>query len=66
MSPGYDYRFLNEVQNLPGWDMWVSKLYRRGKNLVITGSNAKLLSSETIKARAITKDYLSTLFVVEG
>ncbi|WP_302029683.1 ATP-binding protein, partial [Bacteroides caecimuris] len=116
--PGYDYLLLDEVQNLPNWDMWVSKLYRRGKNLVITGSNAKLLSSEmatsltgrylkidmlpfsldetmswndidihapreeqlakatvladdymrnggypeTIKARAITKNYLSTLF----
>ena len=116
--PGYDYLLLDEVQNLPSWDMWVSKLYRRGKNLVITGSNAKLLSSEmatsltgrylkidmlpfslnetmswndidihalreeqlakatvladdymrnggypeTIKARAITKNYLSTLF----
>jgi hypothetical protein len=54
--PGYDYLLLDEVQNLPNWDLWVSKLYRRGKNLVITGSNAKLLSSEM--ATALTGRYL--------
>lgn len=43
---GYDFMMLDEVQNLDGWDLWVSKLYRRGKNLVITGSNANMLSSE--------------------
>ena len=54
--PGYDYLLLDEVQNRPSWDMWVSKLYRRGKNLVITGSNAKLLSSEM--ATSLTGRYL--------
>ncbi len=44
--PNYDYLLLDEVQNLDGWDLWVSKLYRLGVNMVITGSNAKLLSSE--------------------
>ena len=44
--PGYEYLLLDEVQNLESWDAWVSKLYRRGVNLVITGSNANLLSSE--------------------
>lgn len=44
--PSYEYLLLDEVQNLEGWDLWVSKLYRRGVNLVITGSNAKMLSSE--------------------
>ena len=44
--PGFDYLLLDEVQNLDGWDLWVSKLYRHGVNMVITGSNAKLLSSE--------------------
>ncbi len=44
--PGYDYLLLDEVQNLDSWDLWVSELYRMGKNLVITGSNAKMLSSE--------------------
>lgn len=44
--PDYEYLLLDEIQNLPDWDLWVNKLYRRGKNLVITGSNAKMLSSE--------------------
>lgn len=44
--PSYQFLLLDEVQNLGGWDLWVAKLYRRGVNLVITGSNAKMLSSE--------------------
>lgn len=44
--PDFDFLLLDEVQNLDGWDLWVSKLYRQGVNMVITGSNAKLLSSE--------------------
>lgn len=44
--PGYEYLLLDEVQNLHSWDAWVAKLYRRGVNLVITGSNANMLSSE--------------------
>ena len=54
--PGYDYLLLDEVQNLPDWDLWINKLYRRGKNLIITGSNAKMLSSEM--ATALTGRYL--------
>ena len=41
--PGFEYLLLDEIQNLEHWDMWVSKLYRRGCNLIITGSNAKRL-----------------------
>lgn len=54
--PDYEYLMLDEVQNLPAWDVWVSKLYRRGKNLVITGSNANMLSSEM--ATMLTGRYL--------
>ena len=54
--PDYDFMLLDEVQNLPDWDLWISKLYRRGKNLIITGSNAKMLSSEM--ATALTGRYL--------
>jgi len=43
---GFQYVMLDEIQNLSGWEIWVNKLYRRGFNLVITGSNAKLLSHE--------------------
>lgn len=54
--PRYDFLLLDEVQNLPGWDVWVSRLYRQGKNLIITGSNAKMLSSEM--ATLLTGRYL--------
>lgn len=54
--PGYEYILLDEVQNLPAWDLWVSELYRMGKNLVVTGSNAKMLSSEM--ATVLTGKYL--------
>ena len=54
--PNYDFLMLDEVQNLPEWDLWVSKLYRRGKNLIITGSNANMLSSEM--ATVLTGRYL--------
>lgn len=54
--PEYDYLLLDEIQNLPDWELWVSKLYRRGVNLVITGSNSKLLSHEM--ATSLTGRYL--------
>lgn len=54
--PDYRYLMLDEIQNLPDWDLWVSKLYRNGINLVITGSNAKMLSSEM--ATVLTGRYL--------
>lgn len=54
--PDYDFMLLDEIQNLPDWDLWVSKLYRRGKNLIITGSNAKMLSNEM--ATVLTGRYL--------
>ncbi len=52
----YEYLLLDEVQNLTGWDLWVSKLYRRGTNMIITGSNAKMLSSEM--ATVLTGRYI--------
>lgn len=54
--PNYEYLLLDEVQNIDGWDIWVSKLYRRGVNLVITGSNAKMLSGEM--ASTLTGRYI--------
>lgn len=54
--PNYKYLMLDEVQNLPDWDLWIAKLYRRNINLVITGSNAKMLSSEM--ATVLTGRYI--------
>ncbi|MDR1652629.1 MAG: ATP-binding protein [Prevotellaceae bacterium] len=44
--PDFQYLLLDEIQNLPNWEMWVGKLYRRGVNLIVTVSNANLLSNE--------------------
>jgi len=37
---------LDEIQNLPGWELVVNRLQRQGYRLTLTGSNAHLLSSE--------------------
>lgn len=36
----------DEIQNLPRWELFVNRLHRRGYNIIITGSNAHLLSRE--------------------
>ena len=59
--PRYEYLLLDEVQNLDGWDKWVTTLYRRGVNLIITGSNANLLSSEM--ATLLTGRYVETFIL---
>ncbi len=40
------YLFLDEVQNVPKWPLFVNRLLRQGIRLVLTGSNANLLSGE--------------------
>ena len=37
---------LDEIQNLPHWELFVNRLQRQGLRLILTGSNAHLLSSE--------------------
>ena len=38
--------FLDEIQNLSRWELIVNRLQREGYQLIITGSNSSLLSSE--------------------
>lgn len=38
--------FFDEIQNLPRWELFINRLKRIGFNIFITGSNAKLLSTE--------------------
>lgn len=40
------YIFLDEIQNVDGWYLFVNRLLRTNIHVFITGSNAKLLSSE--------------------
>ncbi|MDR1631277.1 MAG: ATP-binding protein [Dysgonamonadaceae bacterium] len=42
----FRYLFLDEIQNVEGWHLFVNRLLRQGIHLIITGSNAKLLSGE--------------------
>lgn len=37
---------IDEIQNLPRWELWINRLQRLGLRLIVTGSNAHLLSSE--------------------
>ncbi len=39
--------FFDEIQNIAGWDKFIRRLYDKGtRNIFITGSNARFLSSE--------------------
>lgn len=40
------YIFLDEIQNVDGWHLFVNRLLRIGMRVLVTGSNARLLSSE--------------------
>ena len=40
-----NYILFDEIQNIPGWEPFVSRL-RKTKRIVLTGSNSKLLSGE--------------------
>lgn len=40
----------DEIQNLSGWELFVNRLHREGYNLILTGSNARLLSKELATA----------------
>lgn len=40
------YLFLDEIQNVDGWYLFVNRLLRSNIHIFVTGSNAKLLSGE--------------------
>lgn len=42
----FNYIFLDEIQNVEGWPLFVNRLLRKKIHVVLTGSNAKLLSSD--------------------
>ena len=42
----FDYLFLDEIQNVEAWHLFVNRMLRKRMHIIITGSNAKLLSSE--------------------
>jgi len=49
--------FLDEIQNIEGWESWVRTLLEEGINVFISGSSSKLLSREIatqLRGRALT------------
>ena len=42
----FQYLFLDEIQNVEGWHLFVNRMLRKKMHVIITGSNAKLLSGE--------------------
>lgn len=38
--------YFDEIQNIPGWELFVRRLYNKGSKIYITGSNANLFSEE--------------------
>lgn len=65
------YFFFDEIQNIPNWEKFIRRMYDTiSKNIFITGSNSKLLSSEiatSLRGRTLNfeifplsfKEYLS-------
>ena len=53
------YMFFDEIQNIDGWDLFVLRVFKSYcQHIYVTGSNAKLLSSEISTAlRGWTLDY---------
>lgn len=52
---------LDEIQNLPQWELFVNRIARQGTDLYLTGSNSHLLSSEL--ATHLTGRYLKTVIL---
>ena len=51
--------YFDEIQNIKGWERFVSRLYSAGNKMFITGSNANMLSRELgtlLTGRHLTKE----------
>jgi predicted AAA+ superfamily ATPase len=44
----FNHLFLDEIQNIEGWPLFVNRLLRKGMHVFLTGSNAKLLSNDLV------------------
>jgi hypothetical protein len=58
--------FFDEIQNVPGWDRFVRRLYDTvTRNIYLTGSNARFLSSEiatSLRGRTVSYEVLPLSF----
>lgn len=46
IKPDVKWLFFDEIQNVDGWELFANRLQRQGYQILITGSNSKLLSKE--------------------
>lgn len=46
LNGDFNHLLLDEVQNIEGWELFVNRMLRQGMHLIITGSNANLLSGD--------------------
>ena len=59
------YLILDEIQNIDKWELFVNRLQRANYNIILTGSNSKLLSQElssTLTGRSLTLELLPFSF----
>lgn len=60
------YFFFDEIQNLPGWEKFVRRLYDTvSQHIFLTGSNARMLSSEiatSLRGRSISYEVFPLSF----
>jgi len=60
------YFFFDEIQNLPGWEKFVRRLYETvSHHIFLTGSNARMLSSEistSLRGRSISYEIFPLSF----
>lgn len=42
----FNHLFIDEIQNVNKWHLFINRLLRQGMHILLTGSNAKLLSGE--------------------
>ncbi len=53
--------FFDEIQNLHRWELFVNRLQRNGRKLVLTGSNSNLLSGE-LSTHLTGRNYIINIF----
>jgi predicted AAA+ superfamily ATPase len=57
--PKFEILFFDEIQNISGWELFINRLQRNKYNIVLTGSNGKLLGKDL--ATHLTGRQISTM-----
>ena len=53
--------YFDEIQNVSGWEQFVRRLYNEGNKIIVTGSNARMLSREL--GTHLTGRYIGLRFI---